>query len=113
MSDQEAVSGLMKRGPSFVREWWLKESTADADHVVAKLLTYGSLDLHAQGMLELMGWTGHGLGTESVIAFYALGKLNRIITALARGKPASPDSWDDMRRYAMMARYVQQFGRWP
>lgn len=98
-----------------VEAWWCATSQEDLDKVLAKLDVYGSLDFHARAMLELMGRPQDSLrnGTEAAIASYLAGKLNRVLSSLALGVLPDEDSWADFARYAMMARYVRKFGRWP
>lgn len=103
------------RDAQTIRAWWMEVAKNDIESVIAKLDVYGSLDWHARAMLELMGRPGDSLrnGTEAAIASYLAGKLNRVLASLSRGLLPSEDSWDDFARYAMMARYVRKFGRWP
>lgn len=111
MPDIQPVDSVVTQ----IEVFWEQASRVDLKSVIGKLASYGSLAGHADAMLVLMG-REHGsrsLGTEAVIASYIGGKLNRIMSALSRGEPGSDDSWDDLARYAMMARYAKKYGCWP
>jgi hypothetical protein len=50
---------------------------------------------------------------ELAIAFYAYGKLSRIIGAISDGRRPSDDCWHDLGVYARMAQRVRETGDWP
>jgi hypothetical protein len=103
------------RGANEVRDWWHATAQDDVVEVLAKLSSYGSLNFHAQCMLTLVGRPYGSMreGSELAIASYIAGKLNRLLDGLSRGELPSEDSWADLSRYAMMARYVRKYGEWP
>lgn len=106
---------LPVRGVKDVISWWRETSEGDLGAITAKLNAYGSLNFHAVCMLALVG-RPHGSmreGTEIAIASYIAGKLNRLFEGLSRGILPDEDSWADLARYAMMARYVRKHGEWP
>jgi len=104
-----------RNGVKEIIAFWRETSDGDLGSVTAKLQAYGALDSHAYQMLTLVGRPHASLreGTEIAIASYVAGKLNRIMESLALGLLPTEDCWDDLARYAMMARYVRKFGRWP
>lgn len=84
-----------------------------------KAVEYGSLDLSIMGAGIAKLWPGIGENAppaaqlQAAIAFYLMGKVARVLSALAEGKPPPTDSWLDAEVYAMMGGYVQEHGRWP
>ena len=44
---------------------------------------------------------------------YAKGKIERVLDAMLQERMPSPDTWTDLAVYALMARYIQTYGRWP
>lgn len=102
-----------------LRDWWSNKSQADIDAMVPKAIEYGGgdLTLMADGM-ALFAQMGGGevprpVQREMAVAFYALGKIARIISALAEGRLPGEDSWYDLQIYAVMAQYERQIGPWP
>lgn len=106
---------LGKRGDKDISEFWMTTAAKDADDVLAKYRQYGSLNAHATYMLMLVGrpYASMREGTEIVLASYIAGKLTRLFEGLSRGELPNEDSWADLARYAMMARYVRKHGEWP
>jgi hypothetical protein len=51
--------------------------------------------------------------SELGVAFYALGKMARIMGAYADGLAPSDDSWHDLAIYARMAQRVRHADGWP
>lgn len=102
-----------------LRHWMEQHHAELRKATAAKADEYGSLDLKMMGaMLEkVMPGIGEGSppGTreQAAIAFYALGKISRVFSALAEGKPAPTDSWLDLEVYALMAQRVMESGQWP
>ncbi len=86
---------------------------------LAKAGEYGALDLQIMGasLAEVVPNLGESAPSASklqaAIAFYLLGKVSRVLSALAEGKPAPTDSWLDAEVYSMMGSYVQEYGQWP
>lgn len=101
--------------------WW-KEYTAEAgERTVPKAIEYGSSDLKIMGaaMAELFGLEGideaerNLRGQQAAIAFYMQGKIGRIISSLADGKPIPEDHEFDIFVYAVMLRRLRLTGQWP
>lgn len=92
-----------KPKPKPIEDWWRETAASDFKMVWFKARDYGDLTLMAV----------HAGSIETVLAFYALGKLQRILNQLERGAIASQDSWRDLVCYAMMARRVSETGSWP
>jgi len=111
----ECSTKLPIRTMKDVAEWWRETAEGDIGSVAAKLVAYGSLNFHASCMLLLVGRPHASTreGTELAIASYIAGKMNRLLESLSRGILPSEDSWADLSRYAMMARYVRKYGSWP
>ena len=88
-------------------DWWVGYATDEIDGMMEKLMEYGLGDLHEMGrqMVEL-GVAGDAydpqLHYEYGIMFYALGKIQRVLSAAKVGKPASDDTWHDLGVYAKM-----------
>lgn len=104
-----------------IADWWVKRSTEDAGHVMAKAIQYGAADLIIMGKaMEALIPGADGLdeaslqaaGLEMAIAFYALGKVARLFGAYQQGHVPSGDTWYDLGVYANMARFVREHGRW-
>jgi len=104
-------------------EWWLAQCTEEIDKTIPKAEAYSAIDLEIMGAAELakLGEAGDLIpkdrreahGMEMAIAFYALGKLSRIIGALSEGRDGGEDSWFDLGVYARMAQRVRETGQWP
>lgn len=96
--------------------WWLGRAKAETDMVVDKAIEYGATDLVDIGH-QLARTAGRTIcdqdAAEWGIAFYALGKVSRIMAAIAEGRQPSEDSWLDLGVYARMAQRVKQCGGWP
>lgn len=99
-----------------IRNWWVTTSQDDVEHVLAKLVDYGPLVVHAAATAAMFGRPTMPTqqATEALIIHYLAGKLGRIAGGIAvGGNRAMQDCWADLARYAMMGRYVRQFGSWP
>lgn len=102
-----------------LRDWWEDKCRRDIDAMVPKAIEYGGgdLTLMADGMRLLQEMSGRKVERpvqrEAAIAFYALGKIARILSALAEGRLPGEDSWYDLQIYAVMAQYERQVGPWP
>ena len=96
--------------------WWMEHTKERAAACEAKAAKYGSVDLNIMGDVAARMTPGlgddEGLRAQMAIAQYALGKISRVFSALAAGEQPSEDSWEDLETYAVMGRFVQQFGRW-
>jgi hypothetical protein len=102
-----------------LRDWWEEKCRADIDSMVPKAIEYGGgdLTLMADGMRLLQQVGGRTVTRpvqrEAAIAFYALGKIARILSAISEGRLPGEDSWYDLQIYAIMAQYERQVGPWP
>lgn len=103
-------------------EWWANTAVTEIGMVVRKAIEYGATDLRDLGeqILEMAGRRpaerdsyDDTYATEVGIAFYAMGKLARIVAAIKEGRRPSADSWLDLGVYARMAQRVHQTGGWP
>lgn len=104
---------------SGLRNWMADHHSQLQAGTLAKAAEYGALDLQIMGasLAEVVPNLGEDAPPASklqaAIAFYLLGKVSRVLSALAEGKPAPTDSWLDAEVYSMMGAYVQEYGRWP
>lgn len=100
-----------------LRHWMEKHHAELRTATAAKADEYGSLDLKMMGatLAQVMPGLADDEATQvqAAIAFYALGKISRVFSALAEGKPAPTDSWLDLEVYALMAQRVLETGQWP
>jgi hypothetical protein len=108
-------------------EWWINTAFEDFVATVPKMLEYGgdpnqrpgSADLRIIGesLMELLGWEvtteNQAVAQELACWFYTLGKGGRLISDYQQRKPGKSDTWFDKTIYSMMARRIQQVGRWP
>jgi hypothetical protein len=105
-----------------IEAWWLHVSMKDLDAARPKIDEYGgagegSSDLRVMGdaLAELCGTHDAPDAVKQELAcwFYALGKVSRLISDYKQGKPGKADTWHDLTVYSMMARRLQETGRWP
>lgn len=103
-----------------VLQRWMAEHHTDLQRMTGeKAFEYGSLDLSIMGAGIAKLWPGIGENAppaaqlQAAIAFYLMGKVSRVLSALSEGKPPPTDSWLDAEVYAMMGGYVQEHGQWP
>lgn len=97
-------------------DWWRSKAQDEIKATVAKAVEYGATDLEDIGH-QLARISGRQVSdaeaAEIGIAFYALGKVSRIMAAIKEGRRPSQDSWHDLGIYARMAQRVIEHGRWP
>lgn len=102
--------------------WWSATTRNDMRQAIPKIDEYGgtlegSADLRVMGfaLSELRMPPGSSPEVQQEVAcwFYALGKVSRLISDYNQGKPGKPDTWHDLTVYSMMARRIQEAGRWP
>lgn len=92
------------------REWWIEHATTEVDGMLAKMDEYGAGDLYKIGETFMsMTWHGHAAVDidsqrhyELGVLFYLVGKVQRLLSAAERGRPASDDTWHDIAVYAKM-----------
>lgn len=96
-------------------EWMEKHHQTIRALADSKAHAYGSTDLlvMARGMQAIQPNLDEARALEAAIAFYAIGKLGRILSAFGEGKPSPEDSWLDLETYALMAQKVMESGSWP
>lgn len=95
-----------------ITQWWLATSEKEIRLTIPKAIEYGADDLREIGR-ALIKSDDDSLCAQAGIAFYALGKIHRILSAVDRGEHPSYDSWFDLGVYAKMAQRVQDMGGWP
>lgn len=85
--------------------WWVHNAETTALATAAKCAEYGSNDLYGigRGVAKLAGHTvDDSTAFEIGCMFYVLGKIERAMSALQRGTPASDDTWFDLHVYSNM-----------
>lgn len=98
-------------------EWWLGHAAMEVEQTVAKMEEYGSGDLVEVGrqMAKMCDSDRTVLSPvdamELGIAFYVLGKVARITSAIERGDRPSNDTWFDLSVYAKMV-LAARAGAW-
>lgn len=88
-----------------LRHWWVARAIEEIDAMLPKLAEYGTGDLHEIG--RQMAHVSHReiddqTAFEWGVMFYALGKIQRVLSAAQRGTVASDDTWHDLVIYAKM-----------
>jgi hypothetical protein len=99
--------------------WWEVTSSSDLAAFKAKAAEYGSDggDLREIGraLCQMLDWEvtpdQEWIYIELGIAFYALGKIQRLFESFKGHRIGSDDSWHDLEVYAKMARMVRARGR--
>ena len=123
---ETAVRAAKKEHPTYrgtnpltsdLAQWWVTQAETEVEQTIAKASEYGGDDLEWMGqvLLDTMNTTAHPDVTPSevAVAFYALGKITRIIGAYKEGRRPSNDSWLDLHVYAGMGIRVREVGKWP
>lgn len=96
-----------------LHQWWVNQAQDELLAMAPKVKEYSAHDLEVMGKaMEALG-VPKGSGVEAAIAFYALGKIARIVGALGEGAEPSEDSWHDLAVYSRMALRVRDCGSWP
>lgn len=95
-----------------VRAWWRQHASEEVELYIKKREIYGSVDLDVIGNTMLLAHPqlrtefadeDRMRGRELGVAYYALGKVARIIGAMVEGRMPAYDSWHDLAIYAQMA----------
>lgn len=111
-----ARGGLGRTPEENLAAWWVGKAQEETEGLVAKAVAYGGHDLLVMGK-AMQAFMPEGtpmeVAVEAAVAFYALGKVARLIEPLAKGQKASADSWYDLGVYARMGQHVQERGPWP
>lgn len=96
---------LGKRQKQRLNNWWIQHATDEIAAMLKKLDEYGAGDLHEIGYSmakvanrEVTREQAYELG----VMFYALGKMQRIISAAEQAREASTDTWHDLAVYSKM-----------
>lgn len=100
----------------YLETWWEDTTDEEIRSMIPKVIEYGSNDLNIIGdiMLLMKPELRDKINpAELGIAFYALGKIARIMGAYADGIAPSDDSWHDLAIYARMAQRVRNADGWP
>lgn len=108
-----AIESAMKRD---LGTWWGHVAAREFDAILPKVEQYGATDLRVLGaaMRSMAPQASSDVSDEELaIAFYAFGKLSRIMGAIADGRCPSDDCWHDLAVYAKMAQRVRETGNWP
>lgn len=114
MSLAAMANGDNPRLPELFR--WMEVHQHDIRTMAdAKAFEYGSTDLQimAGAMVQMFPGIEPAEALQAAIAFYALGKISRVISSFKEGRPAPADSWRDLEVYAMMAQRIMEQGGWP
>lgn len=105
--------------------WWVDTAMNDFKTGAPKVDEYGAHDLEIMGVvlsvfagMEKTLANPHALdalpvGTELACWFYVLGKVARLVSDYLAKRPGKADTWHDITFYSMMARRIQETGRWP
>jgi hypothetical protein len=103
--------------------WWLSTAARDVVQTVPKAIEYGgkigrdgAADLRIMGdtIATLLRWgTFSPVALEMACWFYVLGKVGRLVSDYQHQWPGKGDTWLDITVYSMMARRIQEAGRWP
>jgi hypothetical protein len=99
-----------------LESWWATVAADEVNSMIPKVIEYGAHDLTIIGDVLLLmrpELKGKVEPAELGIAFYALGKMARIMGAYADGIKPSDDSWHDLGIYARMAQRVRAADGWP
>ncbi len=104
--DADDSAAVGKETRQFI-DWWERTSEKDLRVMLPKRVAYGAADLRiiGRGMAELVGKPemSDEEAVELGVAFYALGKVARIVSGFTTGGDRT-DSWHDLTVYSMMAR---------
>lgn len=110
----------MEPEPQSLEQWWVDQATTEAANLAAKVTEYGgegrAVDLIDIGrQIAAIGGreVSEAEAQEIGCAFYACGKMGRIMVALREGRMPSDDSWYDLGVYARMVQRIRAVGGWP
>jgi hypothetical protein len=95
--------------PHDLSDWWPEIAARDLAAFRPKLEQYGSHDLLVVGT-GLNPDQEPAEAMEAGCAFYALGKVARVVEAVRTGRDPGDDSWHDLTVYSMMARRIRATG---
>jgi hypothetical protein len=114
---QEVESAVTK-----ITAWWRAEAEEMIAKSVSKAVEYGAHDLEIMGVgmsslvhAQLAQATSEErsqFGQYAAVAFYLMGKVSRMMSALEQGTLPKGDTEFDIAVYAFMAMRIRQTGRW-
>lgn len=107
--------------------WWMTTAYEDHQAGAPKVDEYGAHDLEIMGVVLMVlvykekldilhqaeQATKLPVMTELACWFYVLGKVARLVSDYLAARPGKADTWHDVTFYSMMARRIQDTGRWP
>lgn len=98
-----------------VQEFWEDQTVQELAGLLPKVQDYGSFDLELIGdVMRRAGVNSDMSNVELGIAFYLVGKIARIASAITDGHAPSSDTYHDISVYARMALYARIHGGvWP
>lgn len=111
-TDEEAREIGRKLAADELTMWLNSQHQREMDMLLPKAEAYGSYDLELIGVVMGDFCNVGGNAQELGIAFYALGKLARVLSALKDGNKPSADTWTDLSIYGRMGLKVNETGRW-
>ena len=118
----KVASYTIPEGQEAIFMWWMDTAYHDFNKTMPKAQEYGgsgvgSADLRVIGrnQAELLGWDPIDMAVAEEIGcwFYLQGKTARLISDYQVRRRGKPDTWFDSTVYTMMARRLQEVGRWP
>lgn len=114
MPNAKKARNVVSEASGDLERWWLERAQDEIERTIPKAIEYSSTDLEDIGraLLPDTDLPGH-LYTEAGVAFYALGKVSRVLGALKEGREPNEDSWFDLGVYARMAQRARSHGGWP
>jgi hypothetical protein len=72
----------------------------------------GDLDMMGTRMMQMHRLPNPSAGQQAAVAFYADGKVARIMAQIQGGQMPSPDSWQDLLVYGMIGLKISETGQW-
>jgi hypothetical protein len=105
-----------------ITAWWRVEAEEMIAKSASKAVEYGAHDLEIMGVgmsslvhAQLAQATSEErsqFGQYAAVAFYLMGKVSRMMSALEQGTLPKGDTEFDIAVYAFMAMRIRQTGRW-
>lgn len=99
-----------------LRKWIDELHHKEDSETLRKAALYDNADLivigQTMGTLLGMQVTDERTAIQLACAFYALGKVSRVIGAIADGRAPTADTWYDLHIYGMMGLKAFETGRW-
>lgn len=97
-----------------LRRWMVQTLDQALPEILRKADEYGSGDLEMMGsrLQRMLRLPAPSVGQQASAAFYADGKVARIMAALEEGREPSADCWFDLMVYGMIGLKLHQTGQW-